>query len=66
MLLAWQQSTKQVVGTYDQCTADYANAQRHNLIFGWWSVVSILFFNWFALISNLNAANALKKLAGKV
>ncbi len=65
-LLGWHQSTRQVVGTYDHCMAEYAKAQRHNLIFGWWGVASILFLNWFALISNLNAANMLKRVAGKV
>jgi hypothetical protein len=52
-------------GTYEQCMAEYASAQRHNLIFGWWSITSIIFGNWFALIQNFRRANQLKKIAGK-
>jgi hypothetical protein len=65
LLLAWQQSTRQYVGTYEQCLAEYGKAQQHNLIFGWWSIASILLFNWIALISNSRAAGQLKKIAGK-
>lgn len=65
MLLAWQQSTRQYTGTYEQCMAEYDKAQRHNLLFGWWSIASILFFNWFALVSNSRAAAQLRKIAGK-
>jgi len=65
LLLAWQQSTRQYAGTYEQCMAEYNKAQQHNLLFGWWSIASILFFNWFALVSNSRAAGQLRKIAGK-
>jgi len=64
MLLAWQQTTRLYTGTYEQCMAEYDKAQQHNLLFGWWSIASILFFNWFALISNSRAAGQLRKIAG--
>ena len=44
---------------------EYDKAQQHNLLFGWWSIASILFFNWFALISNSRAAGQLRKIARK-
>jgi hypothetical protein len=65
LLLAWQQSTRQYTGTYEQCMAEYDKAQQHNLLFGWWSIGSILIMNWVALISNSRAAGQLKKIAGK-
>ena len=65
MLLAWHQSTRQYVGTYEQCLAEYEKAQRHNLLFGWWSIASILFFNWYALIANSRAAGQLRQIAGR-
>lgn len=65
MLVLWHQSIRTYQGTYEQCMAAYASAQRHNLIFGWWSIVSIIFSNWFALIQNFRSANQLKEIAGK-
>jgi hypothetical protein len=65
LLLAWLQSTRQYTGTYEQCMTEHRKAQQHNLLFGWWSIGSILFLNWFALISNSRAAKQLGKIAGK-
>ena len=65
MLVLWHQSSRTYQGTYEQCMAEYASAQRHNLIFGWWSITSIIFGNWFALIQNFRRANQLKKIACK-
>jgi len=45
--------------------AEHKKAQQHNLLFGWWSIGSILFLNWFALIANSRAAKQLGKIAGK-
>ncbi len=37
------------------------SAQRHNLVLGWWSFLSILFMNWLSLLSNAGARATLRK-----
>lgn len=50
-------------GTFAQCEAAIRNAQLHNLLAGWWSVASVLVWNWVALFHNLSARNALRRQA---
>lgn len=63
-LVAWVSQTRTVTGTYQQCLAAIAAAQRQNLIIGWWSPASLLVFNWMALDANRKARTALQQLAG--
>lgn len=48
-------------GTFAQCEAAIRNAQLHNLLAGWWSIASVLVWNWVALFHNLSARNALRR-----
>ncbi|CAM4130818.1 hypothetical protein MB901379_00977 [Mycobacterium basiliense] len=63
IVLLWQQQTYTVTGTLQDCEAAYRSAQRHNLLGGWWSLTSLLAFNWVALISNFNAIRRLRTAA---
>ena len=65
LLLAWMNSTRQVTGTFDQCMAEYTAAQRHNLLFGWWSLFSFWLLNPITLLANMRGANKLKKIAAR-
>lgn len=56
-----QRST--ITGTFAQCEAAIRDAQLHNLLAGWWSVASVLVWNWVALFHNLSARNALRRQA---
>jgi len=62
-VIFWQQQTVTCTGTLEQCEAAYRNAQTHNLVAGWWSLVSALVMNWIALFSNLSAIRKLRALA---
>ena len=65
MLLAWSSRTERHYGTFEQISQAYKSAQVHNLAAGWWSVASILFWNWFALIRNAVVFGKVKKAAGR-
>lgn len=52
-----------ITGTFAQCEAAIREAQLHNLLAGWWSVASVLVWNWVALFHNLSARNALRQQA---
>lgn len=52
-----------ITGTFAQCEAAIRDAQLHNLLAGWWSVASVLVWNWVALLHNLSARNALRRQA---
>ena len=54
-VILWHQRTLTFTGTLEQCEKAYRDAQTHNLLAGWWSVVSLLVMNWIALISNYSA-----------
>ncbi len=55
MVLMWSQRSYTVVGTIEQCEAYFQRAQSHCLGAGWWSIASVLLFNWLALSSNRRA-----------
>ncbi|MDM3977356.1 DUF2510 domain-containing protein [Mycobacterium marseillense] len=59
----FQQRTYTVTGTLDQCERAYRRAQNHNLLAGWWSVLSLVVMNWAALLSNWGAIRQVRKLA---
>lgn len=57
----WLNQRRTVRGTYAQCAAALSNAQTHNLILGWWSLLSILFMNWIAIAENAGARRSLDR-----
>ncbi|MBB3606344.1 hypothetical protein FHT40_006035 [Mycolicibacterium sp. BK556] len=61
--LAWLSQTYSVTGTFHQCEAAIKDAQRHNLAAGWWSIASIVLWNWIALGENTSARKALRRNA---
>ncbi len=65
MLILWQQSTATSRGSFEQIAADYRSAQQHCLLAGWWSISSILAFNWYALIKNAVVFGKVKREAGR-
>jgi hypothetical protein len=65
MLLLWQQNTRRYQGSFEQITAKYKQAQLHCLLAGWWSISSVIFFNWFALGKNMYEYGKVKKAAGR-
>jgi hypothetical protein len=60
LMLVWLSQSYSVTGTFHQCEAAIKDAQRHNLTLGWWSVASIVLWNWIALGENANARKALR------
>lgn len=64
-LILWQQRTTTYTGTFEQITQAYKSTQSHNLAAGWWSVASILCWNWVALIGNKIRYNKVKQAAGR-
>ncbi|KHO21835.1 hypothetical protein [Mycolicibacterium setense] len=61
LLILWFNQTRTVTGTAEQCEAALTSAQRHNLVLGWWSFLSILFMNWLSLLHNAGARAKLRK-----
>ncbi len=57
--------TYTVTGTFAQCEAALHDALLHNLLAGWWSMASILGWNWFALLENHNARKNLRRHAAQ-
>jgi hypothetical protein len=62
-LILWQQRSYTVSGTLEECQAAYRAAQTHNLVAGWWSLVSLFLMNWVAQISNLSAIRQVRAMA---
>ncbi|HEY3504953.1 MAG TPA: hypothetical protein VGN37_19485 [Actinocatenispora sp.] len=65
MLIWWQQSTTTHTGTFEQITKAYTGAQTHNLLAGWWSISSVVVFNWWAIFRNMYEYHKVKKAAGQ-
>jgi hypothetical protein len=63
IVLLFQQQTYTITGTLEQCQVAYRDAQIHNLAAGWWSLASVLFWNWFALIANARAMSEVRTAA---
>ena len=51
-----------VTGTLAECERAYRDAQGHNLLAGWWSPLSLLLFNWLALLHNFNSIRYVRSL----
>lgn len=63
LAIVWFNQRCTITGTFAQCEAAIRDAQLHNLLAGWWSVASVLVWNWVALFYNLSARNALRRHA---
>lgn len=63
LVLAWQQQTVRYSGTLEQCELYYKEAQQHCLLAGWWSLASVILFNWIAIFSNMGAIKRVRNLA---
>ena len=61
MVIAWWQQTYTVRGSYDQCLRAIREAQNMNLLLGWWSILSLVLFNWVAIFQNVAALVAHKR-----
>ncbi len=62
-LILWQQRSYTVSGTLEECEVAYRAAQTHNLVAGWWSLLSLFLLNWVALISNVSAMRQVRAMA---
>jgi len=65
MLIWWQQSTTTHTGTFEELQQAYSRAQTHNLLAGWWSISSVVAFNWWAIFRNMYEYHKVKKAAGR-
>lgn len=52
-----------MTGTYAQCDAAIDDAQTHCLAAGWWSIASLLVWNWIAISTNSGARKRLRAQA---
>lgn len=62
-LIFWQQQSYTVTGNLQECEAAYRSAQTHNLVAGWWSLLSAFLMNWIALLSNMSAIRKVRTMA---
>jgi hypothetical protein len=65
LAIAWYNRSYTVTGNYAQCQAAVTDAQHHNLAFGWWSIASVLLWNWIALATNASARKTLQRQAAQ-
>lgn len=49
LLLAWYSREYTFTGSYAECQQELARADRLNRMLGWWSIPSVLLWNWVAL-----------------
>jgi hypothetical protein len=63
MLVLMRTQRIRVQGTLEQCEAAYRNAQRYNLLAGWWGLLSFLVMNWVAIFGNMSAIGQVRRLA---
>ncbi|MCA0158869.1 hypothetical protein LB823_21945 [Tsukamurella sp. M9C] len=61
ILAQWQDSY--ATGDYQQIRAAYRAAQTHNLLAGWWGLISLLVYNWIAIIGNVSEMSRIKQQA---
>jgi hypothetical protein len=65
LVMAWYNQRYTVTGTLAQCEAAIHDAQQHNLAAGWWSIASLLVWNWVALAENAGARKVLHRQAAQ-
>jgi hypothetical protein len=58
-----QREIRSVVGTMEDVEALYGNVRRHNLLFGWWSIIIAPIWTLMALSRNRNALLECRRLA---
>jgi hypothetical protein len=63
MLLMSQTRTLTVRGTLEQIKTVYSSAQTHNLLAGWWGVISLFILNPVALVGNAHQMTRVKRAA---
>jgi hypothetical protein len=63
MLLVSQTRTLNVRGTLEQVTTVYKSVQTHNLLAGWWGLISLFILNPVALIGNAHQMTRVKRTA---
>jgi hypothetical protein len=66
VLVLWVNRQTAVTGTYEQCRAQIMRSLIHCLVLGWWSILSLVFFNWLAIVQNLLALKCLNRDAEMV
>jgi hypothetical protein len=63
MLLISQTRTLTLRGTLDEVKALYKSVQTHNLLAGWWGIISLFILNPVALIGNAHQMTRVKRAA---
>lgn len=63
MLIIMRTARVPVQGTLAELEAAFHKAQRHNLMFGWWGLLSLSVMNWIAIVGNRRAIAAVRKQA---
>ncbi|MGE2818023.1 hypothetical protein ACQI5H_23200 [Mycobacterium heidelbergense] len=64
-MVAWYSRTYTVTGTFAQCEAAIQEAQLYNVLAGWWSLGSLVVWNWVALVTNFSARKTLRRVAAQ-
>ncbi|KEP42284.1 hypothetical protein MKSMC1_25760 [Mycobacterium kansasii] len=65
MAILMLNQTYTVTGTFAECEAALRGALVHNLLLGWWSLASLLIWNWVALVENHSARTTLRRQAAQ-
>jgi hypothetical protein len=65
LVMAWYNQSYTVTGNFAQCEHAISQAQQYNLIAGWWSMTSVLVWNWVALAANHSARKTLRANAAR-
>jgi hypothetical protein len=66
MLVLYLNQQSAFTGTYEQCRAQIKRSLIHCVVLGWWSILSLVFFNWLAIAQNLAALKYLNREAETV
>jgi hypothetical protein len=61
-MVVWINQRRTKIGTYAQCSAAVDAAQQHCMLFGWWSIASLL-WNPISLAENASARRAMRRQA---
>lgn len=65
LMMWWFNQTHTFTGTIEECEREYRSAQNHNLLVGWWSLASLLLWNWVSLLGNQHRMAYLRRLAAE-
>jgi hypothetical protein len=66
LLVLWFNQQSSFTGTHAQVQAHIWKSLIHCLLLGWWSILSIVLYNWVAIFQNVAALVALKRQAQAV